>query len=152
MFGARGRSGGFTLLEVLIAASIFFASIVVIAESYRVTLAAHKRSEAVVRMVTPVPLLMSRVENLLRENPQDLIEEEGTLLGVGYRLRASGLRTATPLERLDLDTDEFRTYEPRFKLYEVSISLAFDGQQKTFSYRELAWLPLVAQPAPAATR
>jgi hypothetical protein len=152
MFPRAGMSRGFTLLEVLIAASIFFASIVVIAESYRATLAAHKRSEAIVRMLTPVPLLMSRVENLLRENPKDLIEEEGTLLGVGYRLRASVLRAAAPLERLDLDTDEFRTYEPRFKVYEVSISLAFGSQKKTFSYRELAWVPLVARSAPAATR
>jgi hypothetical protein len=152
MFPRAGMSRGFTLLEVLIAASIFFASIVVIAESYRATLAAHKRSEAIVRMLTPVPLLMSRVENLLRENPSDTLEEEGTLLGVGYRLKATVVRNVAPLQRIDLDTDEFRSYEPRSKLYEVTMSLSAGGQRKTLSYRELAWSPLRTQSTPAATR
>ena len=152
MTGGRGRSRGFTLLEVLIAASIFFASIVVIAESYRATVAAHKRSEAVVRMVTPVPLLVSRVENLLRENPTDTLEEEGILLGVAYRVKATVVRDVAPLEGIDVDTGEFRSYEPRFKLYEVTIALSAGGQRKNFSYRELAWTPLRAKTSSAATR
>lgn len=143
---------GFTLLEVLIASSIFFAAIIVIAESYRVMVEAQRRAEATVRMVTPLPLLMSRVENLLRENAGDRLDETGFMLGVAYSLRGEVIRDVAPLQRMEPDTGVFQNYEPRFRLYEITIELKFGGLKKRFSYQELAWSPLRAQTSPPVIR
>lgn len=148
----KEASGGFTLIEVLIAATIFFASIVVISESYRLSVESYRRSAAIVRMLTPMPMLVSRVENLLRENPAPQLQEEGLILGVSYRWVANVAESFSPPDRIDPDTDEFRSYRQRFNLYDVSITLRVGDQEKKFSYRELAWLPLSADNDPAASR
>lgn len=145
------RARGFTLLEVLIAATIFFAAIVALSEAYRVSVEAQRRAEATIRMLTPVPRLMSRVENLLRENPVPLLEEEGLMFGVTYRIVARAEESFAPPARIDPDSDAYSSYEPRFSVYDVSLTLGFGGRKKTLNYRELAWSPLVTKTGSAAS-
>jgi prepilin-type N-terminal cleavage/methylation domain-containing protein len=136
------RQRGFTLVEVLIAATILFTVIAVAAESYRAALLSSRRAEAVVAMLAPLPLVTAAVRSALRDDPAERREGAAEILGVQYRFEATTARFAPPPARLDPDTGEYRQYAPRFRLYDVRITLQYRGQSRDYVYQELAWLPI----------
>jgi hypothetical protein len=136
------RNSGLTLIEVLIAATILFSTMVVLSESYRATVSADERATRLVELLTPVPLIVSSVRSDLLANPNESQTGEGRLLGVEYRYAAKQVRFAPPAPRFDPDTGQFQNYAPRFRLYDVQLDIAAGGFERTFLYQELAWLPL----------
>ena len=136
------RQAGFTLLEVLIAATILFTVLAVATETYRNALLASSRAEGLVNLLTPLPLITSSIRSQLRSNPVEQLEGGAELLGVSYSWQATTVRYAPPARRFDSDTGDFRDYPPRFRLYDVRLELARAGQERVFLYQELAWEPL----------
>jgi len=137
----RGQRG-FTLIEVLIAATILFVAIAVVSETYRGSMLASRRADTVVAMLTPLPLIVASVRSALRDDPAERREGESELLGVRYNFDATSVRFEPPPRRFDPDTAEFREYAPRFRLYDVRLVLRYRGHERTYLYQELAWLPL----------
>jgi hypothetical protein len=136
-----GRAQGFTLVEALIAATIFFSSIVVISEAYRASLAASRKAELTATLLAPVPLLVSRVSDQLRERLDDSWREQGRLLGVDFKITANVARRVAPPARIDPDSGLNVKSAARFKMFEITIDLAYAGQRRVFKYEELAWAP-----------
>ncbi len=141
MSSVRQRRG-FTLVEVLIAATILFATLAVVADSYRANLDASRRAEIITRMLTPLPMVVSNVQNQLRENPIDRLNGSGSALGVVYRFEAVSTLFEPPPPNLDSDTGQVENYPPRFRLYDVNLTLELEGQSREYIYQELAWLPM----------
>lgn len=139
----RGAGGGFTLIEVLIASVILFATITVVAESYRASLAAGRRATATAEMLTPLPLITSSIRARLREQPEERLGGEGEVLGVRYTFEAVTVRFEPPPPAVDLDLQDMRTFAPRYRLYDVKLSLERRPVRRQFLYQELAWLPRV---------
>jgi prepilin-type N-terminal cleavage/methylation domain-containing protein len=137
----RGERG-FTLIEVLIAATILFAAIAVISETYRASMLASRRADAVAAMLAPMPLIVAAVRETLRADPAERREGEAEMLGVRYRFDATTARFEPPPPRFDPDTSEERQFRPRFRLYDVRLELRYGGAERTYLYQELAWLPL----------
>lgn len=136
---ARLASCGFTLIEVLIAATILFAALTVIAEAYRANMQATRRAETIVRMLTPLPMIVGKIQATLRESPLERAEGEGELLGVRYQFSAATVRFEPPAPRFDPDQSDFTSYPPRYRLYDVRLELGFASQRREFLYQELAW-------------
>jgi len=136
------RQAGFTLLEVLIAATILFAVLAVATETYRNALLASSRAEGLLNLLTPLPLITSSIRSQLRSNPVEELEGDAELLGVNYRWQATTARYGAPARRFDPDVADFRTYPPRFRLYDVRLKLERGGQERVFLYQELAWEPV----------
>jgi prepilin-type N-terminal cleavage/methylation domain-containing protein len=130
---------GFTLLEVLIAATILFTVLAVATETYRNSLLASRRAEALVGMLTPLPLITSSIRDRLRADPVERLDGRAELLGVRYEWEATTVRYAPPARRFDADFGDFRDYPPRFRLYDVRLKLARGDQERVFLYQELAW-------------
>ena len=85
---------GFTLLEVLIAATILFTVLTVATGTYRNALLASSRAEALVSLLTPLPLITSSIRDRLRANPVERLDGRAELLGVQFeyrRIRAKSL-------------------------------------------------------------
>ena len=135
------REAGFTLIEVLIAATILFTVLAVASETYRNALLASAKAETVVEMLTPLPLITSSIRNQLRTNPVERLQGAAELLGVEYSWQAETARYGSPAPRFDPDQIEFTEYSPRYRLYDVELKLQLRGQQRTFLYQELAWGP-----------
>ena len=51
------RGAGFTLVEVLIAATILFATLAIVTESYRASLMASEKAPRTAKMLTPMPTM-----------------------------------------------------------------------------------------------
>lgn len=130
---------GFTLLEVLIAATILFTVLAVAAGTYRNALLASSRAEGLVSLLTPLPLITSSIRDRLRADPAERVDGRAELLGVRFEWEATTARFAPPARRFDPDLTDFRDYPPRFRLYDVRLKLEKGGQQRVFLYQELAW-------------
>jgi len=133
------REQGFTLIEVLIAATILFTVLAVASETYRNALLASSKAQTLVEMLTPLPLMTSSIRNQLRANPVERLQGEAELLGVQYHWEAVTARYGAPAPRFDPDEAEFIEYGQRYRLYDVTLELSLRGQQRTYLYQELAW-------------
>ena len=133
---------GFTLLEVLIAATILFTAIAVASETYRAALLASRKAETLVAMLTPLPLITSSIRNDLRSDPAEQREGAAAMMGVGYTWRATTARYEPPPARFDADRLDFVSYPPRFRLYDVELKLWLRGQKRVYIYQEVAWEPM----------
>lgn len=138
----RAPIGGFTLVEVLIAATILFTALTVISEAYRASMASSRRAEVVVRLLSPLPFIVQSIGQRLRENPQERLEGRGEIFSVVYKFSAISSKFEPPPSRFEPDLGDFTTYQPRFRLYDVSLTLESEGYTRQFSYQEMAWLPL----------
>jgi type II secretory pathway component PulJ len=135
---------GFTLVEVLIAATILFTAITVISDSYRASMAASRRADSLVRLMTPMPLIVETVAEQLRLNPQVALSGEGRLLGVRYEFSATTSAFEPPLPRLEAEVGEVTEFQPRFRLYDVELRLRNQESTRVFRYQEIAWLAGIA--------
>lgn len=135
------KSRGFTLIEVLIASTILFASLAVISESYRASLMASERAAHTAEMLTPLPLILGHVKNRLLETPEERVSGRGEVLGVQFEFEARSARFESPPRRFEPETGVFQVYAPRFRLYDVRLSLSVGSNKRSFDYQELAWLP-----------
>ena len=135
------RRGGFTLVEVLIASVILFASLAVISEAYRTSLVASERARITAELLTPLPLIVEHVRDRLLDTPQEKVDGRGEVLGVRFEFLAVSARFAAPPRRVDADSGQIMVYQPRFRVYDVRLTLAAGSVRRVFSYQELAWLP-----------
>lgn len=135
---ARGARG-FTLVELLIAGTILFAVITTITDAYRTSLQSSLRAEEAVRMITPLRFIVSDIANELQKDAAETRQGDGTMLGVSYRYSAQSVLFLPPASRFDPDTSNFRSYEPRYRLYDVNLTLTYRGRSREFKYQELAW-------------
>lgn len=134
---------GFTLIEVLIASTILFASLAVISESYRASLMASDKAAKTAEMLTPLPLILGHVKNKLLETPDELVEGQGEVLGVRFTFEARSAKFGAPVRRIDPDSGQRMVYQPRFRLYDVQLGLSRGTMRRVFTYQELAWAPAV---------
>jgi len=130
----------FTLVEVLIASTILFATITVISESYRASLMASDKASKTAEMLTPLPLIVGHIKNQLLETPEERVEGRGEVLGVKFEFSARSVIFAAPPRRLEADSGVYRTFSPRFRLYDVDLKLRSRDQEKRFTYQELSGL------------
>ena len=141
----RGQ-GGFTLIEVLIAAVIMFTVLATATLSLRGAMHASERASRKTELLAPLPWITPTIRARLREYPGDKLATErsgeGVMFGVEYRFHASLVRSAAPPSRFDADVTEFVEYAPRFGLYDVELELEREGEKSRFVYQELAWQPL----------
>jgi len=134
---------GFTLIEVLIASVILFATITVVTESYRTSLASSLRASATAEMLTPLPLITSTIRTRLREVPDERVAGDGEILGVKYSFEAVSVRFEPPPSVIDVEMQGIRVFAPRYRLYDVRLSLERRALKRQFVYQDLAWLPRV---------
>lgn len=135
------HTAGFTLVEVLIASVILFATITVVAESYRTSLASSIRATATAELLTPLPLIVSTVRESLRSQPDERVKGQGEMLGVRYSFDAVTVRFEAPPPAFADNAEGLVRFAPRYRLYDVRLLLEHRAVRRQFVYQELAWLP-----------
>ena len=140
------KQGGFTLVEVLIAAVIMFTVLATATLSLRGAMTASERASRTAELLAPLPWITSTIRDSLRDKVNSVATQEhsgeGAMLGVDYRFRAELVSLGAPPPRFDPEAQDFVEYAPRFGLYDVELTLEREGETSSFIYQELAWRPL----------
>ena len=134
------RRQGFTLIEVLIASTILFASLTVISEAYRASVIASQKASLTAELLTPLPAIADHVKEKLMANPVERVSGDGRVLGVSFAFEAQSRRFVAPASRFDPDSGARQTYSPRYRLYDVKLDLKSGRIHRSFRYQELAWI------------
>lgn len=135
------KQSGFTLIELLIASTILFATLALVSEGYRGVVTASARSSDLASLLAPLPLIRAHIQDQVRSNPNDRISGAGELLGVAFEFSAETAQFLPPRPVFDPDISDMLYFEPRYRLYQISLVLKRGRQQQQFVYQELAWLP-----------
>jgi type II secretory pathway pseudopilin PulG len=135
------RKAGFTLIELLIAATILFTALAIVADGYRSAVTASARSSDTASLLAPLPLVRAHIQDRVRTAAGERVSGTGELLGVTFEFSAETIQFAAPQPVFDPDSATMQYFEPRYRLYEVSLLLARGRTQEKLIYKELAWLP-----------
>lgn len=130
---------GMSLVEVLVASTILFIVLATVSDSYRTALSASRKATATAELLTPLPVIVATVKEQLFADFADRVVGEGVILGTTYRFSAKSLAFEPPPAGYDFATDQERTYAPRYRMYEVALTLTGKSTIRTFTYREVAW-------------
>jgi prepilin-type N-terminal cleavage/methylation domain-containing protein len=134
----RDRQQGFSLIELLIAATILFMALAVATESWVSFLLASEKSAKRVSLAPAVLALPAQIDERLKDELRDRFEEAGTLLGVAYEVKAVRLRAVAQANVLG-GGGPGDAPATAAALWQVDVSLEQDGT--AFSRRYLTLLP-----------
>uniref|UniRef100_A0A486XW23 Prepilin-type N-terminal cleavage/methylation domain-containing protein n=1 Tax=Rheinheimera sp. BAL341 TaxID=1708203 RepID=A0A486XW23_9GAMM len=134
-----GKLAGFTLLEILIAMTILFAAITSGLYAFQNALDATKKSSDILKLLSPVAILQRDIKEQLFANKYT---GKGRFDDIAYSWEATLSQAVAPAQQIDADSGVLMVYHPRFSLFNVSLTLEYQGNQRNLNYQELTWLPL----------
>ncbi|MFC4656856.1 PilW family protein [Rheinheimera marina] len=136
----RSKPKGFTLIEVLIAATILFMVIAAVSQVYRAASVSSEKASAAVDASALVDLLTETVSFRLRTaDVNKVLEQEGVLNGYRFSWRASVSKRAAPAPRYELESDSFIRQNERFYLWQVELTLIKNEKQQRYQFNALSW-------------
>ncbi|GIU46065.1 hypothetical protein TUM4630_15640 [Shewanella algidipiscicola] len=131
---------GFTLIEVLIAATILFAVIGVVSQTYRGATIASSKATRSAELLGITPLLLDTIRFRLKmEQTDKQIDDEGVLNGFEFQWRANVIKKGAPPSRFSPDDGRVVTFDNKFYLWQVSLTLKKQDYSQTFEFEELTW-------------
>lgn len=136
----NSKQQGFTLIEVLIAGFILFIVLVTVSQVYQAANRSSERATAMVTMQGVTPLLLDTIRFRIREaNSEEPMEQEGILNGVIFQWRASIVQRGAPPDRIDVEQGEMISFEDKFFLWQVDLTLKLENTERSFEFQELTW-------------
>jgi type II secretory pathway pseudopilin PulG len=137
------RQFAFTLLEILIAMTIFFAAATSGLLAYQNAMSSSLKAEQVVKLLTYVESVQQQVFEQLQSSPQTFPQQgEGRFMDIQYSWKASLAKKGPPPDDYDAETGVVIYYKPRFSLVDIELVLQSDSTERDFHYQELLWLPV----------
>lgn len=131
---------GFTLIEVLVATIILFLFITMAAQIFRQSADASLKAERAVKVAALVPLVVENIRNQVEQAKSlGTLRGEGQLKEVRYQWKASLAQRKPPIEGFDNLRLEFRTFEDKYNLWNVDLTVSIGSYQRHWVYEELTW-------------
>lgn len=131
---------GFTLIEVLIAATILFAVIGVVSQSYRGATIASSKATRSAELLGITPLLLDTIRFRLKVEPKlRSVADEGVLNGFMFTWRAEIVENGAPPSRLSPEDGGIVSFDNKFYLWDVELTVTKDDYSQHFRFKELTW-------------
>ncbi|NRD74690.1 prepilin-type N-terminal cleavage/methylation domain-containing protein [Shewanella sp. VB17] len=131
---------GFTLIEVLIAATILFAVISVVAQTYRGATIASSKATKTAELLGITPLLLDTIRFRLKmEMTAQQIEDKGVLNGFEFQWQAHVIKKGSPPPRLSPEDGVQVSFDDKFYLWQVYLTVKKQGYDRSFEFEELTW-------------
>lgn len=131
---------GFTLLEVLVASVIMIAVLSVTAVSFQSARRSSESALATLEMLAPLPLITDTIKAQIRANPIDSLHGNGQFKGVTYNWQAKTILFRAAPSGYDAENDVKITFAPRYRLYDVNLTLTLANKTEHFQFKAVSWL------------
>ncbi len=136
------KTKGFTLIEVLIASVILFTALSLSALAVKSLRQNSQQADKVIQSLIPLRPIVLSIQQELRKDAPESASGQGQYLDVNYEWVAETLSFRSPLEQMNPDTGQIERSPDRYRLYQVTLQLEFQGRQSSYTYKELAWAAL----------
>ncbi|UCX03974.1 PulJ/GspJ family protein [Shewanella sp. HL-SH4] len=134
------KQQGFTLIEVLIAATILFAVIGAVSQTYQGALIASTKATRSAELLGVTPLLLDTIRFRLKlENKTNTINDEGIINGFEFYWTATVIEKGSPPSRFSPEDGEIINFNDKFYIWEVELTLKKQDFTKSFVFNELTW-------------
>lgn len=130
---------GFTLIEILVAMLILLTTISAVSMVYRTSVNSSLSASKNLVISANLSSIINSIKFQLRSESgeQDKYQGEGKYWKVDYYWIANqGKFEAAPEHFVN---EEFVQPEPRFKLWDVSLTLVYRGTSTQYQYKEVSW-------------
>lgn len=135
-----GRQRGFTLVEILIAATILFIVVGLVAEVYRAANLSGSKASRASEVALVTPLLMDTIRARLQEAKSDEPQQQqGVLLGFRFQWQARVIEKGGSAPRFSPENETPASGPDRFYLWQVDLTLDAGNYQRSFQFTELSW-------------
>jgi prepilin-type N-terminal cleavage/methylation domain-containing protein len=138
----RNNSKGFTLIEILVASMILFASFATVALLYRGALLSSDKAANHLQISAVVPEVLGQVRKSIRmqgKQPLEQLQGSGAMWQVRFEWQAQLEEFKAPAPIFDVDTGQYIEQPAKYKLWLVDLTLDHDGTQREYSFEELSW-------------
>ena len=137
------KNKGFTLIEVLVAATILFAVIAMVSLLFRTAYVASAKAQQRVEQAGVLPTLLQLVQSDLRAKTNGNLTEltgEGLIWQLPYQWQANLLEFKAPVDKFDAEMGITDKYAPRYQLWQVNLLLGSGKSALDYHYTEFSWV------------
>lgn len=133
---------GFTLIEVLVASVILFATITVISLLYRGALISSEKANSHIQISNVIPIAIKQIKLLIQKQTVrgvNTLAGKNTYWGVSVEWNATAIahKPAPPL--YDFDTNSEKIQPNKYYLWQVEARFSVDKLIKVQHYKEVSW-------------
>ena len=135
-------SKGFTLIEVLVASVILFASIAAVTMVYRGAYLSSAKAEQHVTLAGLVPIILANAMQDIRAQGNSLeteITQNGRVWGTKYKWQANLIAFKSAPKRFDPDDGKYITQPAKYKLWQVKLQIDHKSTTQHYEFHELSW-------------
>lgn len=134
------RSKGFTLIEVLIAATILFISVSAMTLVYRTASISSITASKNVSFSGSVGLILNTIKSEVRgSNATSPQSGSGHIAGTDYSWQTELVSKSAPPSRFDVDSGNWVTPPDRFYLWKVELKINNESKEKNYNFKEISW-------------
>lgn len=136
------KSKGFTLLEILVASTILFFSVVSLALIYKTSFIASEKAVSKIEQAAVIRALLADIQADIRlrtTRDANSLNGTGIIWGIAYNWEANVEQLRSPPDKFDFDLGRIESYPSRYKLWQVKVNLGDGTGGSTFEYNELSW-------------
>ena len=138
----RYKSTGFTLIEVMVASVILFASIAVVSVVYRGAFISSEKANTHIKVSGMLPSILATIREDIRQQGNSTsieLQHQSTAWQIKYRWQASLLKQKAAQPIFDPDLGEMTSPPQKFKLWAVQLTLEYGNLTQNYQFNELSW-------------
>jgi type II secretory pathway component PulJ len=136
------KDKGFTLIEVLVASVILFASIATVSMVYRGAFLSSEQANKHVSISGVMPSLLANIRADIRvqgNSFESQLEGQGNAWNVEYRWQATLVQHKSAPQRLDVDSGNYVNPPLKYKLWLVELDVQYKTNAKHYQFHEMSW-------------
>lgn len=135
-------NSGFTLIEVLVASVILFATITLVSDMFRGAFMSSEKANRHVAISGVMPIALKQIQAALRyqaQNAEQTVSGDNVFWGVqvSWQAQQVAFKSAPPL--YDYDLGEYQQMPNKYSLWQVNAQFSFGSTVIEHSFYEVSW-------------
>lgn len=136
------QNQGFTLIEVLVASVILFASIATVSMIYRGAFLSSEKADQHVRISGIIPSLLANIRKDIQAQANSVesqLSRKGNVWSIQYNWQANLVDHKGAPFKLDVDTGDYLQPPLKYKLWQVNLNVEYKTTHKPYQFYEISW-------------